>query len=40
MKWFYNLASEIIKTVELIFNENKQGDKVVNNLLKSKKKMG
>jgi 16S rRNA (cytosine967-C5)-methyltransferase len=40
MKWYPNLANEIVKALDAIFNQKKQGDKVINSLLKSHPKWG
>jgi len=40
MKWYRNLAEAVITALEDIFNRHKQADKVINSLLKSKKKWG
>jgi len=40
MKWHQNLISEVVKALYEIFNLHKQGDKVIQNLLKSQKKWG
>jgi len=40
MKWYPNIAAAIIKALEDIFNHQKQGDKVINALLKSQPKWG
>ncbi len=40
MKWYYNIAQSLIETLEQIFNQNQQADKVINRLLKQQKKWG
>ncbi len=40
MKWYPNIAQVVIKALNEIFNQHKQGDKVINSLLKSQKKWG
>lgn len=40
MKWYPNLIQAIISALNEIFDENKQGDKVIVRLLKSQKKWG
>ncbi len=40
MKWYFNLAKDMQDALQQIFNENRQGDKVVNSLLKSRRKWG
>ena len=40
MKWYPNLIQAIISALNEIFNEDKQGDKVIVRLLKSQKKWG
>jgi len=40
MKWYPNIAASIVKALEDIFNHQKQGDKVINTLLKSQPKWG
>jgi len=40
MKWYYNLAQAIQSALHQIFNEHKQGDKVIQQLLKNNPKWG
>ncbi len=40
MKWYPNIATAIIAALDEIFNQQKQGDKVINLLLKKQKKWG
>ncbi len=40
MKWYRNLANAIVETLYTIFNEEKQGDRVIQKLLQSQKKWG
>jgi len=40
MKWYHNIAQSLTETLEQIFNQNQQADKVINSLLKKQKKWG